>query len=516
MKPANVISAALLLATAPSAIAIPLTSAEGKKVTTDLDNEEYIVVLKAEETRSWAHVFEDMGFNDTKRHTQNGIVSTHAVNSGTTYATNQGVKIRTFGNSFRAFTMKIPKSHSIDLLSMPNIAFLEKNNIRSKQVPDTPSSGRLTHGAMRRVPRAIDDWKDRRFDIIKRQEFTDGSSPLNRTMPAIGLVPVNGTVPTNGTRSTAGKTLILQSTAPWNLQRISSAHSIPADGRRITELTYKYRFDSTAGKGVDAYIIDSGIYTAHPDFQGRAKMIYTAFDDNGEDGDGHGTHVAGTVGSLTYGVAKNVNLLGCKVLDDTGDGSDAAIAAGIDAALASHMKRKNNPDFAGSVINLSLGSPKKSQVLYAVLKRAADAGMHIAVAPGNDNKDACTDFPAGYNKEIPSLFAVGASDIDDLRASFSDNGPCVDLHAPGVGIVSSTIDGNHGSKEGTSMSTPAVVGVIAAELSKNPKLKLDPMGMKKHILSLAEKGVLKTKPNDDALEGGMILLNTGFPGDPSA
>ncbi|KAK6542740.1 serine protease [Orbilia ellipsospora] len=516
MKPASLLSTAMLLAAAPSVIAIPLTSSGTKKDSIDLDNEEYIVVLKAEETRSWTHVFADMGFNDTKRHTQNGAISTHGVKSGITYATKHGVKLRTFGNSFRAFTMKMPKSHSVDLLSMPSIAFLEKNNIRSKQMPHRPNSKRATHGAMRRVPRGVDDWKGRRFDIIKRQELIDGSSPHNRTMPTIGLIPVNGTVPTNGTRPTTGHTLILQNTAPWNLQRISSAHSIPADGRRITELTYKYRFDSTAGKGVDAYIIDSGIYTSHPDFQGRAEMIYSAFDDDGEDGDGHGTHVAGTVGSLTYGVAKNVNLLGCKVLDDTGDGSDAAIAAGIDAALASHMKRKNKPGFVGSVMNLSLGSPKQSQVLYAVLKRAADAGMHIAVAPGNDNKDACTDFPAGYNKKIPSLFVVGASDIDDLRADFSDNGPCVDLHAPGVGIVSSTIDGKHASKEGTSMATPAVVGVIAAELSKNPQFKLDPIGMKKHILSLAEKGVLKTKPNDDALNGGMVLLNTGFPGDPSA
>ncbi|KAF3908782.1 Cerevisin [Orbilia brochopaga] len=313
-----------------------------------------------------------------------------------------------------------------------------------------------------------------------------------------------------------GNAAIQQSTAPWNLQRISSISPIPPDGRLITELTYKYRFDATAGTGVDVYVVDSGITTSHTDFGNRASIIFSAFgQDGGRDVDGHGTHVAGTVASLHFGVAKNATIFGCKVLDDKGGGSDAGIAAGIDAALTSHNARKQNPGFRGSIINMSLGSPEPSQVIFNVLQRAVAAGMHVTIAPGNDNKDACKDFPAGFNRQLPSMFSVGATDIDDIRATFSDNGPCVDIHAPGVGIVSTSAEGRTKVLEGTSMATPAVAGVIAAELSRRPELALDPMGMKRLILAQAQKGVIKLKNGDRAPDGGRVLLNTGFPGNPA-
>ncbi|KAK6330375.1 hypothetical protein TWF696_003471 [Orbilia brochopaga] len=404
-----------------------------------------------------------MGWNTTKQ------ASTHSF--GSTFTADQA-KMQTFGTSFRAFTISLSQSDTARLQSHPGVAVVERNYIRTKAVPNRKTAfGALAHGPTHR-----------------RRQFT------NDTIQA----------PTQ------------QGTAPWNLQRISSVSPIPPDGRLITELTYKYRFDRSAGTGVDVYVVDSGITTAHPDFTGRASILFTAFgQDGGRDGDGHGTHVAGTVGSLTFGVAKNVTIFGCKVLDDRGGGSDAGIAAGIDAALTSHNARKSNPGFRGSIINLSLGSPEPSQAIFAVLQRAVAADMHVTIAPGNDNKDACRDFPAGFNRQLPSLFSVGATDIDDIRATFSDNGPCVDIHAPGVGIVSTAADGRIQALEGTSMATPAVAGVIAAELSRRPELALDPLGVKTLILARAQRGVIKVKSGDTAPDGGRVLLNTGFPGNPS-
>ncbi|KAF3913571.1 Cerevisin [Dactylellina cionopaga] len=479
--------------------------------TANAAEDEYIVVLKDHDKRPWPEVFADMGYNQTKKHTQIAAASENGIQGfGATYATTHGAEIRTFGTNFRAFKMKMPKSHSVSIQSLPNVAFLEKNNIRTKQVPQTPSQpSNPAHGAPKRWRRGIEEWKNKRFIITRRQLLNNGTIPANGTAPVNGTLPVGGTTPTNGTSE-----LIQQNTAPWNLQRISSEKPIPADGRLITELTYKYRFERASGAGVDVYIVDSGINVTHPDFGGRAKIVFSAFQDDGRDGDGHGTHVAGTVGSLHFGVAKNANIFGCKVLDDQGGGSDDGIAAGIDAALTSHLQRKDLLGFAGSIINLSLGSPNPTQVIFDVLQRAAQAGMHVTIAPGNDNKDACTDFPAGFNKQIPSLFSVGAADIDDIRAEFSDNGPCVDLHGPGVGIVSTSADGNTAVKDGTSMATPAVAGMIAIELVKNPNLKLDPLGMKQHILSLSQKGAIKAKPGDNAPDGGRNLLNSGLPGNP--
>ncbi|KAK6519141.1 hypothetical protein TWF281_003830 [Arthrobotrys megalospora] len=429
-----------------------------------------------------------MGYNRTTRH-----LSTHSNKNfnihtlGATFSTAHGAKIQTFGESFRAFTMSMPKTRSVNLAGMEGVAFVQKNFRRNKQVPKRSS----THSTQRNIIHSPPT------GLLRRRQI---------------LPPTAG----NQTDPSFKTELIQQSTAPWNLQRISSQSPIPPDGRNITELTYKHRFDRLAGTNVDVYIVDSGINISHPDFGGRAKILFSAFQDDGKDVDGHGTHVAGTAASLHYGVAKNANIFGVKVLDDNGGGSDAGIAAGIDAVLTSHNSRKGQQNFAGSVINMSLGAPEKSQIIYEAIKRATDAGIHLTVAPGNDNKDSCTDFPAGYVDEIPSIIAVGATDIDDIRADFSDFGRCVTIHAPGVMIVSTTKDGGIGDKDGTSMATPAVAGVLADQLAQNPQFKLDPLGMKKFLVEKAQKGVIKLKVGDKAVDGGTprTLLNTGIEGAP--
>ncbi|KAF3925127.1 Cerevisin [Dactylellina cionopaga] len=311
-------------------------------------------------------------------------------------------------------------------------------------------------------------------------------------------------------RQDASMVYISQGTAPWNLQRISCPHQIDIKNRRPTDLNYEYRYDQAAGRGVDVYVVDSGINVDHKEFNGRAQMIFGFFGQTKDDV-GHGTHCAGTIGSLHFGVAKNVNILGVKVGNSAGV-NGAAIVAGIDAVISRHNERKTKPDFVGSVINMSIGTSPPVQSDFEALKKATAAGIHAAVAAMNAGADACTWSPGSFSQQIP-IINVGATDINDNRAQFSNYGKCVDIYAPGVSIVSTFNNNATGLAvlDGTSMAAPAVTGMIADELVKNPTLRLDPAGMKKLILSKALKGVIKL---DTFITGGEVALNNGFPGDP--
>ncbi|KAK6344814.1 hypothetical protein TWF718_006768 [Orbilia javanica] len=371
-------------------------------------------------------------------------------------------KATTFGTHMRGFSISLPESEAQDIASLENIAFMQKNHKRSGPVTNLKLKSRdMTSSAS--------------FALSKRQ----------------------------------ANALVEQTTAPWGLERISQKDKIELGDRRVDDLFFKYHFDRLSGDGVDVYSIDSGINIDHVDFNGRAKMIFTAFGDDGRDEHGHGTHTAGTIGSLTYGVAKNVNILGCKVLDATNFGSDAGIIAGIDAALASHLKRKDQPDFKGSVMNMSLGGPAFAPAMSDLLRRALNAGMHIVVAAGNDNTDACASDPGRLTTQIP-IINVGAVDITDNRWVQSNFGKCVTLHAPGVGVVSTWNVGPRAvmAIDGTSMAAPHVAGVVADLLAKNPALKLDPKGMKELLLSKSLEGGVKGI--EKVIPGGNFLLNTGM------
>ncbi|KAK6522791.1 hypothetical protein TWF281_002225 [Arthrobotrys megalospora] len=371
-------------------------------------------------------------------------------------------KATTFGTHMRGFSIQLPESHAHDIASLDNIAFMQRNHKRSGPVTNSKHKPR----DMRSSPQ---------FSLSKRQ----------------------------------ANALIEQATAPWGLERISQKSQIELGDRKVEDLFFKYHFDRLSGDGVDVYAIDSGINIDHVDFNGRAKMIFTAFGDEGKDDHGHGTHTAGTIGSLTYGVAKNVNIFGCKVLDASNFGSDAGIIAGIDAAYAAHMKRKSQPDFKGSVMNMSLGGPAFSPAMSDLLRRALNAGMHIVVASGNDNTDACASDPGRLSTQIP-IINVSAVDVTDNRWTQSNFGKCVTIHAPGVGIVSTWNTGPHAVMpfDGTSMASPHVAGVVADLLAKNPALKLDPKGMKELLLSKAQEGGVKGI--EKVIPGGNFLLNTGM------
>jgi len=225
---------------------------------------------------------------------------------------------------------------------------------------------------------------------------------------------------------------------PWGLDRIDQG-ALP--------LSRTYTYTST-GAGVHAYIIDTGIWTLHPEFGGRANNVFDAYGATGEDCNGHGTHVSGTIGAATYGVAKAVSLHGVRVLSCAGLGLNSDVIAGVDWVTANHV----NP----AVANMSLGGGK-SPALDQAVTNLYNSGVFLAVAAGNDNVDACTESPSG----AASVFTVAASTKTDAKASYSHWGSCVEAYAPGSAIVSTYLGGTTMSLSGTSMATPHVVGVSA-------------------------------------------------------
>ena len=229
-----------------------------------------------------------------------------------------------------------------------------------------------------------------------------------------------------------------QSSAVWGLDRIDQRN-------RPLSTTYTY---NTTATNVTAYIIDSGISTSHSNFGGRASNVYDYAGGTGNDCNGHGTHVAGTVGSATYGVAKGVRLRGMRVVDCQGAGS---VSWAINAV---NWLRTNAAKPA--VANMSLGYPYTSTLNTAVTNLIS-SGVFVAVAAGNENQAACNVSPASASGTL----TVAASNSSDARASFSNYGGCVDVYAPGVGVRSTWPGGGTATLDGTSMASPHAAGVAA-------------------------------------------------------
>ena len=241
-----------------------------------------------------------------------------------------------------------------------------------------------------------------------------------------------------------------QSNPPsWGLDRIDQA-SLP--------LNSSYSYTST-GAGVTAYVIDTGVRISHTTFGGRAANGWDFVDNDGvaQDGNGHGTHVAGTIAGSQYGVAKGAKVVGVRVLDNSGSGTTAGVVAGIDWVTANAVKP--------AVANMSLGGGASTSLDDAV-RRSIASGVTYAIAAGNSNVDAGSSSPARVTQAI----TVGATERTDARASYSNFGSVLDIFAPGSGITSSwgTSDTATNTISGTSMATPHVAGVAARYLQSNP------------------------------------------------
>ncbi|GGR70497.1 hypothetical protein GCM10010197_42440 [Nocardioides luteus] len=299
-----------------------------------------------------------------------------------------------------------------------------------------------------------------------------------------------------------------QANPTWGLNRID---------QRNLPLNSNYHYDYT-GSGVKAYIIDTGIRSAHSEFGGRVTSGYTAIGSSTEDENGHGTHVAGTVGGSTYGVAKSVTLVPVRVLDASGSGTTAGVIAGVNWVTSNHTS-------GPAVANMSLGGGVSSTLDSAVSSSIAD-GVTYAVAAGNDyGANACNGSPS----RVSGALTVGSTTSSDARSDFSNIGSCVDLFAPGSSITSAWHTSNTATNtiSGTSMATPHVAGVAALYLQAHPTAS--PSSVSSAIVSNATTGVVGSpgsgSPNrllyslwsggtdpdpTDPPTTGNLLVNPGF------
>ncbi|MFD5973992.1 S8 family peptidase [Streptomyces bacillaris] len=236
----------------------------------------------------------------------------------------------------------------------------------------------------------------------------------------------------------------------WGLDRIDQTETAGDNA---------YNYPDSAGEGVTAYVIDTGVRVTHEDFEGRATSGFDAVDndDDADDGNGHGTHVAGTIAGASHGVAKKAKIVAVRVLDDNGSGTTEQVIAGIDWVAAN----ASGP----SVANMSLGGGA-DPALDAAVQKAIAAGVTFGVAAGNESSDAGQVSPA----RVPEAITVASSTEADEQSSFSNYGSIVDIYAPGSDITSTWNDSDTGTNtiSGTSMATPHVVGAAAVYLAGNP------------------------------------------------
>ncbi len=259
--------------------------------------------------------------------------------------------------------------------------------------------------------------------------LTDGQLNALRRMAEVEYVEEDGIVTAD---------YVQYNPPSWGLDRID---------QRSLPLTGSY-FYNTMASYVYAYILDTGIHSSHPEFGGRAANVYDAFGGNGADCNGHGTHVAGTVGATNYGVAKGVQLRGLRVLDCSGSGTWSGVIAGMDWVRSNAVRP--------AVANMSLGGGFNASVNTAA-DNLANSGVFLAVAAGNNSSDACSFSPAS----AAAATTVGSTDRNDARSYYSNFGSCVDIYAPGNGIASTWLNNGANTISGTSMASPHVAGVGA-------------------------------------------------------
>ncbi|RYP85996.1 hypothetical protein DL769_000859 [Monosporascus sp. CRB-8-3] len=286
-----------------------------------------------------------------------------------------------------------------------------------------------------------------------------------------------------------------QRNATWGLARLSSREPGAAD----------YVYDGSAGEGTYAYVIDTGIYAEHPDFEGRASFGATFVDEEDEsDRNGHGTHVAGTIGSATYGVAKKTELIDVKVLGGEGAGTLSTTIEGLEWAVNDAISKGR---IGKSVVNMSVGGLRIGNSMNEAAAAAVAAGLFLSVASGNSGLPDILFTPASE----PTVCTVGATDDTDTEAEWSNYGGLVDVLAPGVNITSTWIDGGVEVLSGTSMAAPHVAGLAAYLLALEGER--DPIALCERIQELATKDVVKNARSSNAIlafNGAFLHNTTGY------
>ncbi|WP_127501377.1 S8 family peptidase [Actinoplanes solisilvae] len=304
------------------------------------------------------------------------------------------------------------------------------------------------------------------LSIINGYEASMSEAQAKRlaASPGVAYVEQNQTISLSAT----------QTNATWGIDRID---------QRARPLSTTYTYPVTASN-VTAYIIDTGIRYTHNDFGGRAVAGYDAVGTGAVDCNGHGTHVAGTVGGTTYGVAKAVRLVGVRVLNCSGSGTTAGVIAGVNWV--------GNQTARPAVANMSLGGGASSSLDNAV-NTAISRGITFALAAGNSTANACNSSPA----RVPAAITVGATTSTDARASYSNYGSCLDIFAPGSSITSDWYTSNTATNtiSGTSMASPHVAGAAALVLSRNTGLT--PAQVRENLVANATTGVV-TNPGTNS------------------
>jgi subtilisin family serine protease len=322
---------------------------------------------------------------------------------------------------------------SPDAIRGSYIVVLKDGDVSAAAVGSTAKSLTARHGG---AVRQTWDTALRGFEL----SASEATARRYAKDPRVAYVEVNQTVHVLGTE---------KNPPSYGLDRVD---------QRNLPLDHSYTFPTTASN-VTAYVIDTGIRTTHQEFGGRASIGTDTVGDgqNGQDCNGHGTHVSGTIGGATVGLAKAAHLVAVRVLDCNGSGTNAGVIKGIDWVT----KNAKKP----AVANMSLGGGA-SATLDAAVQRSIQAGVTYSIAAGNENQNACNDSPA----RVGAAITVGATDAKDNRASFSNFGTCVDIFAPGVNIVSSfaNSDTARATLSGTSMATPHVTGAAALVLAQHP------------------------------------------------
>ncbi|KAG6826465.1 hypothetical protein H0H92_015677, partial [Tricholoma furcatifolium] len=325
------------------------------------------------------------------------------------------------------------------------------------------------------------------FSYACRRYFTSEALSALSTSPEVDSISEDGVVYTTD--------IVTQTNAPWGLSRLSAQSPVVGD---VFGLNYSYAYDSSAGSGSNIYIIDTGIMTTHNQFVDRARWGAAFGGYSSADGNGHGTHCAGIAAGTDYGVAKLANLIAVKVLSDAGSGSIIDIISGIEWVCNDSRQSGQN-----SVASMSFGGVFNPALNRAVENLISDCGVHAVVAAGNSATLAALYSPASAEGTI----TVGASNINDEWATYSNYGLDVALFAPGSNITSSYIgnpdaipptsaDSNLSKStkvlSGTSMATPHVAGLVAYLMSLQGNTS--PKDMRDTVRNLAQQDALGKMP----------------------